>query len=304
MNEMWWYATRAAGLMTWATAMVSIVLGLLMASRTLGKKPGFPWLLDLHRFVSGLSVAFLSIHLFTLWVHSFPGIEFGLTELLVPGTSEWRPLAVAWGVVAAWLMIAVEASSLIKDHIPKKWWHGIHFSSYVVAIFGTIHGLQSGSDIDNPIVRGVALVLILAVVGLTIMRVAVARKRVDHGRDRMALLAEAKTKLEQLDVSDEPPAPPIAIPPRPAVVPPALQGRPTASARLAEITQTPHAMPPTFPAPSAGTTAVIEAARSAAIPPPQHRLAPPRPAAPPPAHRQGERDDQRVSTEVSNRAVR
>ncbi len=176
-DEVWWYAIRAAGLMTWATTATSIVLGLLLslgATRQRAKfLPTKPWLIDLHRFVGGMSVVFLLIHIVALWVHDF--IDFDAVHLAIPGTSPWRPLAVAWGVVAAWMMLAIEGSSLIKDRIPERLWHGIHLLSYLVAILGTVHAITAGSDMGNPIVRTVGLALWLVIVMLTIARVAMAR---------------------------------------------------------------------------------------------------------------------------------
>ncbi len=177
-DEVWWYAIRAAGLMTWATTATSIVLGLLLSLRMTRERAKFlptkPWLIDLHRFVGGMSVVFLVLHMFTLWVHNF--IDFDVVDLVVPFASPWRPLAVAWGVVAAWMMFAIEGSSLIKKFIPEKLWHGIHLLSYLVAIFGTVHAVTAGSDIGNPIVRYVGLGFWLVIATLTIARVAIVRR--------------------------------------------------------------------------------------------------------------------------------
>lgn len=183
-DEVWWYAIRAAGLLTWATTATSIVLGLLLSLGVTRQRstrfPTKPWLIDLHRFVGGMSMVFLALHMVTLWVHDF--IDFDAVHLVVPGTSPWRPLAVAWGVVAAWMMLAVEGSSLIKKFIPERLWHGIHLLSYLVAVLGTVHAITAGSDIGNPIVRIVGLGFWLLIATLTIARVAmVKRDRSDDG---------------------------------------------------------------------------------------------------------------------------
>ena len=58
-DQVWWYATRAAGLMTWSTAVAAVIVGLLLSTRTVKARTG-PWMLDLHRFLGGLSVLFLA----------------------------------------------------------------------------------------------------------------------------------------------------------------------------------------------------------------------------------------------------
>ena len=104
-EQVWWYATRAAGMMTWSTAVASVLLGLLLSTRVLGKNPSGPWLLDVHRFLGGLSAVFLVIHMGSLWADSY--VDFGPEELLVPGRSGWNPSAEALGVSAiTWGMVA------------------------------------------------------------------------------------------------------------------------------------------------------------------------------------------------------
>ncbi len=41
-DQIWWFATRGAGLMTWAVSAASVIFGLLMSSKLMGKQPGFP----------------------------------------------------------------------------------------------------------------------------------------------------------------------------------------------------------------------------------------------------------------------
>ncbi len=197
-DQIWWFATRGAGLMTWAVAAASVVVGLLLSSKMLGKQPGFPWLLDLHRFFSTLTSVFLALHLVTLWADSF--VEFGPIELFVPFTSEWRPVAIAWGVLSMYLMFAVQLSSLVRDRIPTQAWHGIHLLSYITLISGTVHAWQSGSDVRNPFVLAFGLATLALIVGLSIFRIVALRRGTPTPQgakapaDRAAMLAAAKAK--------------------------------------------------------------------------------------------------------------
>jgi len=197
-DQIWWFATRGAGLMTWAVAAASVIVGLLLSSKVMGKQPGFPWLLDIHRFFSTLTSVFLGLHLVTLWADSF--VEFGPVELFVPFTSEWRPLAIAWGVLSMYLMLAVQLSSLVKDRIPARTWHGIHLLSYLTLILGTVHAWQSGSDVRNPLVLSFGLAVLALVVGLSVFRVIVLKRgapvaaKAKTPADRQAMLAAAKAK--------------------------------------------------------------------------------------------------------------
>jgi predicted ferric reductase len=149
--QLWWYVARASGIVGWALAVASIVWGLALSTRALGKKPRAPWLLDLHRFLGGLTVVFVLVHLLGLFLDTY--VHFGLAELLVPFASSWKPLPVAWGIVGFYILLAVELTSLVRKHLPVKLWHGIHLASYGLYVVATIHLLTAGTDATNTVLR-------------------------------------------------------------------------------------------------------------------------------------------------------
>lgn len=225
-EQIWWYFARSAGLLTWATACASIILGLMMSTRKVGQKTNGPWVLDLHRFLSGLTIIFLLLHMVALWADSF--VTFGWAELLVPGVSEWRPLPVAFGVLAFWILLGVEVSSLVKNRIPVRWWKTLHLGSYAVAVLGTVHGLTAGSDVGNPIVRGLGAVTLLVIVVLTVLRVIEATRPVDEVPDRLAAARQLKNQAGDTSAVS-PAAVPSARESEPAPIPvvPARRPQPT-----------------------------------------------------------------------------
>lgn len=145
--KVWWYLARATGLVAWALAVAAVLLGLALATRALGPKPKAPWLLSLHRWVGGLTILFVLAHIGSLVADSF--VSFGLVDVLVPFSSSWKPVAVAWGVLATWLLVAIELTSLQMKRLPKRLWRAIHLGSYAVAVLATVHGLSAGTDTGN-----------------------------------------------------------------------------------------------------------------------------------------------------------
>jgi methionine sulfoxide reductase heme-binding subunit len=171
-DQVFWYATRAAGLLCWFAACGSVIVGLMMSSRALGRKPTLPWLTDLHRFFGAMAMVFLAVHMVTLWADDF--ISFGWRDLFVPGTAAGpglSPLALTLGVVAAWIMALVEATSLVRKWLPKKLWHGIHLASYAVVVMTTVHGWQVGSDVTNVVLVAAGTSTLAALGLLTVLRV-------------------------------------------------------------------------------------------------------------------------------------
>lgn len=156
MNEqLWWYVARSGGIVGWALCAASVLWGLALSTRALGKKPPAPWLLDLHRFMGGLSVVFVGVHLLGVVADNY--VDFGWADVLVPMASDWRPGAVAWGIVGFYLLIAVEVTSLLMRRIPKRIWHGIHMTSLVLFVTATVHGLASGADAGNVVYQWASL---------------------------------------------------------------------------------------------------------------------------------------------------
>jgi LPXTG-motif cell wall-anchored protein len=165
-NEAWWYIARSSGFIAWAAALASLLCGLALSTRALGRRPRGPWLLDLHRYLGGLSVAFVGLHLVALLADNF--VHFGIVDLLVPFATSYRTTAVAWGVLAFWLLVAVEVSSLVMHQLPRRTWYGIHLTSYIVAVSATLHALYTGTDTSNPVFRWIGL-LTLGFVGFFVI---------------------------------------------------------------------------------------------------------------------------------------
>lgn len=174
MSSVWWYVARSSGLVAWGLAALAVLWGLLLSTKVMGRKVRPNWLLDLHRFLGGLTVVFIAIHLVSLILD--PYVDFGAMQILVPFASTWKPLAVAWGVVAFYLLLAVELTSLIRNRIPKRWWRAVHFSSYAIFVLGTVHLLTAGTDRHSPILLWTVAGLSTAVAAMTLYRIVTPKE--------------------------------------------------------------------------------------------------------------------------------
>lgn len=118
VGSVWWYVARSSGLVAWGLAALSVFWGLLLSTKVMGKKARPNWLLDLHRFLGGLTVVFIAVHLVGLFLD--PYVNFSAAQLFIPFTSTWKPSAVAWGIVAFYLLLAVEITSLLRHRIQRN----------------------------------------------------------------------------------------------------------------------------------------------------------------------------------------
>lgn len=187
MNEqIWWFVARSGGIVAWMLVTLSVCWGLFLSTKAAAKASQPAKLLDLHRFLGGLSVTFTAVHVIGLVGDNY--VEFGWLDILVPWASDWKPTAVAWGVIAFWLLLAVEITSLFMKRIPRALWRQVHRASFGLYIFATVHGIQAGSDTLNVWYR-ITMIASVNIVGfLTVLLILAHRKT---GRTRTAAAASA-----------------------------------------------------------------------------------------------------------------
>ena len=130
-NSMWWYLTRASALTAWFFFTLTMVWGTLVSTRVVQRARARRWLLDLHPYLGGIGLAALVLHLVSLLMDAKAHIE--LHNLVVPFSTGYSRLGVALGVLGLWILLAVEATSMVKRWLPRRVWHGVHLFSYVAA---------------------------------------------------------------------------------------------------------------------------------------------------------------------------
>lgn len=155
-EQFWWYMVRSSGIVALVLLGACLLWGILLTTRILRSIDRPAWLLDLHRWLGVLTVAFTAIHLLALVADDY--LTFGLVELFIPFASEWKPGAVAWGILAFWFLVAVQFSSMFMKRMSRPVWRRIHLFGYLSFWTASIHGATSGTDSANALYRYGALV--------------------------------------------------------------------------------------------------------------------------------------------------
>jgi sulfoxide reductase heme-binding subunit YedZ len=183
-SQTWWYMSRASGMVAWVVLGITCMWGILLVTRMLKPADRPAWLLDLHRWLGALAVTTTAVHLATLVADSY--VHFGWREILVPQASDWKRSAVSWGVIAFYLMVIIQLSSLMMKKLPRRLWHGIHLLSYVLFAVATVHGVKSGTDHSNTVFvmvgTGVATIVSFLSVARFLQGRAKRAARVDGAR--------------------------------------------------------------------------------------------------------------------------
>lgn len=190
-EQLWWYVARASGMVGAVALVLTLIWGLLITTKLIDRR-GLPaWLTDLHRYLGGLTVVMIGVHLAALVFDNY--LTFSWADLFVPFASSWKAGPVAWGVGAFWGLIVVEGTSLLQRRMSRKVWRGLHLLAYPVALMTAMHAAHAGSDATNPWFRAVSIVLILLLSALTIFRILhrPAKRSVLPGRARGSSLPAA-----------------------------------------------------------------------------------------------------------------
>ena len=180
--QLWWWVSRATGMVAGILLIGSVVWGVLLATRALRAIDRPAWLLAVHRWFSALTCVAVGGHIAAIVADNY--VHFGWAEVLVPGGSAWKRWPVALGVIAMYLLIAVQISSLLMKRIPRQWWKAIHLSSYATVWLGFVHGALAGTDASNRVYGVVAAVLTFIATWVLALRVVLGTSRGRAARQR------------------------------------------------------------------------------------------------------------------------
>jgi predicted ferric reductase len=172
-----WLLARASGLTAYAVLTLSVLAGLVVKSRPFARvRPAT--VTEIHKSLALTGLGALALHGVSLVLDST--VKVTPLALLVPGLVAYRPLAVALGVVSAWLLVVVTGAFWARKHIGARLWRRLHWLTFALFAAATIHGVTAGTDTSQPWARGLYLGALGAVTAATVWRALVppARRRV------------------------------------------------------------------------------------------------------------------------------
>jgi DMSO/TMAO reductase YedYZ heme-binding membrane subunit len=170
-----WFISRSSGWVAAALLTLTVMWGVLGSARLVERR-GWPrWLADLHRYLAWLTLVFIAVHMLALVGDNY--MHIGWRELFVPFALDWRPGAVAWGIVTLYLVAVVQVSSWMRRWLPRTLWRRLHYLSYPAMWMALVHGLRAGTDASNRWVRAGVIAMVAATAFLTVMRILGRRRQ-------------------------------------------------------------------------------------------------------------------------------
>jgi sulfoxide reductase heme-binding subunit YedZ len=192
-----WLIARAAGLVAFSLLTVAVTMGLMVSTKVLGpsrQKTLFGW----HQTLIWAALAMLVLHGAAILLD--PVMRFGPTAIVVPGAAPWRPLTVAAGIVAGYLMLVLAVSFRVRRRISQRRWRLLHYASFPAFALALGHALHAGTDLTGTTGLVFAATALAPVLWLTFARILMPRAprptsaargaRTTEGSDRAASTGE------------------------------------------------------------------------------------------------------------------
>jgi predicted ferric reductase len=164
-----WDGLRAAGFAAYLCLWFAVCSGIAVHMRFRPGSYALTRVLEAHRMSSALSLSFVAGHVAGLLVD--PTVEFSVVDVVVGFSSEYRPLEVALGAAAAWLVATVLGSTALSARVPYAVWRNFHFLSFPAYVMALLHGVMAGTDSGSPLALVVYASTAAAVAAMLVARV-------------------------------------------------------------------------------------------------------------------------------------
>lgn len=138
-----WVLIRATGITAWCALTAVLIVGLLATVRRT-RGVAAPRAVLLHRRLVSLALSLLAVHAALLLVDTYE--PFTVVQVLVPFTASWRPLPVALGTAALWLILAVWLLGRLRGRYSRRWFPRAHVGAYAAWPLATAHYVLAGTD--------------------------------------------------------------------------------------------------------------------------------------------------------------
>ena len=142
-----WILGRSTGLAAYLLLLMLSVMGLLLAHPERGRwvRPSALTRIRIHVSLAVFTLAFLIAHIYVLATDAFAHV--GWAGAFIPFAAEYRPAAVALGILALWsgLVSGLTAASAGSRLLVRAWWP-LHKIAIVAFGLTWLHAVLAGSD--------------------------------------------------------------------------------------------------------------------------------------------------------------
>ena len=167
-----WIVLRAAGIGAYVMLFLSVAWGLVSTTAVFGRRVSKASVALVHQFMATCGLFLLAIHIGGLLVDTY--MRFGPRDVLVPMAGSFKPIPVAFGIVAMYLTFFVIVTSWVRKPIGTKWWRRTHLLAVPTFTVALVHGVFAGTDTVRPamwwmyVATGLIVLFLVVVRALTV----------------------------------------------------------------------------------------------------------------------------------------
>jgi sulfoxide reductase heme-binding subunit YedZ len=170
----YWYLTRGTGVVALLLLTAGLVLGVMGPTAFQTRRlPRFV-VSGLHRNVTLLALAFVVVHVVTTVLDTYTPI--GLRDAFIPFVASYRPIWLGLGAVAFDLLLALIATSLLRNRLGFRAWRAVHWLAYASWPVALFHSLGTGSDARSAWMIVLAFACTVSVVVAMLWRIGTAAR--------------------------------------------------------------------------------------------------------------------------------
>lgn len=171
----WWLASRAAGITGYLLFSIAVLAGLAMAGRLAATPARKQMLLQVHEHAALAGLVAVAVHGITLLGDGW--LDPGPLGVAVPLVIDYRPVAVAAGILAGYLAAALGLSFYIRRRMGAARWRSLHRFTMLAWLLGFLHAVFAATDLPSGWYQLVLLWTALPIAVVFAARVAEARRK-------------------------------------------------------------------------------------------------------------------------------
>ena len=143
-EKAYWFISRSSGIIAYLLLTLGMVWGLMQSGKLFRSRVSPLLALGMHSHLSWLGLGLAALHGIILIGDSY--IKIDLVRVFTPFLSEYRPISVGLGIIAFYLMLLLALSFYARKYLGQKNFRLFHYSSFVVFVLVTLHGILAGTD--------------------------------------------------------------------------------------------------------------------------------------------------------------
>ena len=198
-TTVFWYASRATGIVALLLLTAVLVLGILVNRQ--GRLPGLPRfaVTDLHRNLSLLAVTFIALHVFTAVLDTY--VHIPLLSAVIPFASGYERLWLSLGAISLDMMLAMIVTSLARGRMNRVLWRAVHLLAYASWPVAFAHSVGSSRDLQHGGMLALAVGCALMVAAAVAWRLAHAARQIPRAGRVAAIFAEHSASMSRASTS-------------------------------------------------------------------------------------------------------